>query len=143
MFHVTNTDAVITLSGVALHNADEENVLLSVCADGWSGGENIAILNASGQDLTGNVLVGDDSEFSLTLSDGSSLTGAFSGDIRNASGAVVSSKIGKVTVSLDGSSSWTLTSDCYISSFTGDPASVRANGHTLYVNGVALEGVSQ
>ena len=35
---------------------------------------------------------------------------------------------------------WTLTGDAYISSFTGNAASVVSNGYTLYVNGVALTG---
>lgn len=37
-------------------------------------------------------------------------------------------------------STWTLTGDAYISSFTGNAASVVSNGYTLYVNGVALTG---
>jgi hypothetical protein len=45
-----------------------------------------------------------------------------------------------VNVTLDSSSVWTLTADTDISSFTGDAANVVANGHTLYVNGVALSG---
>lgn len=99
MFHVTNTDAVITLSDVALHNEDEESVLLSVCADGWSGGDNAAVVRATEQRLEGAILVGGDAELSLTLSDGSSFSGYFSGDIKNAEGTVVSTQIGKVSVS--------------------------------------------
>ena len=34
LFHVTNTNAIITLNGVTLKNEDAANVLLSVCADG-------------------------------------------------------------------------------------------------------------
>ena len=49
VFHVTNTNAVINLSGVKIVNKDSENILLSVCADGWSGAGNIATLNADGQ----------------------------------------------------------------------------------------------
>ena len=48
VFHVTNTSAVITLSGVSISNSDSEGVLLSVCDDGWSGASNIAELDASG-----------------------------------------------------------------------------------------------
>ena len=60
MFHVTNTNAVITLSGVTLNN-EGSDVLLSVCDDGWSGASNIATLNADAQQLQGTILVGDDS----------------------------------------------------------------------------------
>jgi hypothetical protein len=43
-------------------------------------------------------------------------------------------------VTLDGTSTWALTGDTYITSFTGDAANVVSNGYTLYVNGVALTG---
>ena len=42
-------------------NNDSDNILLSVCADGWSGAGNIATLNADGQELSGIIKVGDDS----------------------------------------------------------------------------------
>ena len=74
MFHVTNTHAVITLNGVNLFNEDAENVLLSVCDDGWNGAENNAELYAAAQELEGTILVGSNSKFSLTLTGGSGLT---------------------------------------------------------------------
>ena len=137
MFHVTNTHAVITLNGVELVNKDNENVLLSVCADGWNGAGNIAELNAVGQVLTGTILVGDDSTLTLNLTEGSSFEGAISGEITNAKGETVSSEVGEVTVTLDATSTWTLTADTYITSFDGDIANVNANGYTLFVNGEA------
>jgi hypothetical protein len=66
LFHVTNTKAIITLDGVTLENEDAERVLLSVCADGWQGAKNKATLNASHQQLEGTILVGSDSELTLT-----------------------------------------------------------------------------
>ena len=135
MFHVTNNNAVITLNGVALTNADAENVLLSVCADGWSGAGNIATLNAANQVLTGTILVGSDSQLTLNLTEGSSFEGAISGSIVNAEGDTVSTEMGDVTVTLDAASTWTLTADTSISAFEGDLANVNANGYALYVNG--------
>ena len=135
MFHVTNTHAVITLTGVELVNEDDENILLSVCADGWNGASNIAELNAEGQSLTGTILVGDDSSLTLNLTEGSSFEGAISGEITNAKGESVSGEVGEVTVHLDDASTWTLTADTWITSFEGDLSNVNANGHTLYVNG--------
>ncbi len=140
VFHVTNTSAVITLSDVAIKNEDSDNVLISVCDDGWSGGSNKAVLNASKQTLTGAVLVGDNSSLDLMLSDGSSLTGYVSGSITNASGKTVSSDVGTVNVTLDGTSTWILTGDSYVTSFTGSASNVISNGYTLYVNGKALSG---
>ena len=138
MFHVTNTHAVITLTGVELVNEDAGNILLSVCADGWDGGSNIAELNAVGQSLSGTILVGDDSALTLNLTEGSGFEGAISGEITNAEGETVSSEVGEVTVALDDSSTWTLTADTWITALEGDTANVNANGHTLYVNGEAV-----
>ncbi|MBR0426306.1 MAG: hypothetical protein IJK01_09365 [Clostridia bacterium] len=140
IFHVTNTNAIITLTGVTLVNEDGENILLSVCADGWSGASNIATLNAIRQVLSGTILVGSDSELSLVLVDGSTFTGTISGNISNASGKSVSTEVGTVNVALDSTSTWTLTADTYITSFDGDASSIISNGYTLYVNGVALTG---
>ena len=140
VFHVTNTSAVITLEGVEIVNEDADNVLLSVCADGWSGGSNEAVLKAIVQELTGTILVGSDSTFTLELTDGSSFVGAFSGEIANAKGETISTELGTVSVTLDETSTWTLTGDTYVTAFTGDAANVISNGYTLYVNGAALEG---
>ena len=142
MFHVTNTNAVINLSGVELINEDAGNVLISVCDDGWDGAENIATLNADAQVLSGTVLVGSNSTLSLTLANGSSFTGAVNGEILNAKGDTVSADVGTVHVSLDNTSTWALTADSYISSFDGDPGCIISNGHTLYVDGTALTGTN-
>ncbi len=137
MFHVTNTNAVITLTGVTLVNAGSD-ILLSVCDDGWSGAGNVATLNAVGQALTGTILVGDNSTLTLNLTEGSSFEGTFSGEIENAKGATVSAEVGTVTVTLDDTSTWTLTADTFITEFNGDTANVVTNGYTLYVNGEAV-----
>ena len=141
MFHVTNTHAVINLSGVQLIN-EGSDILLSVCDDGWNGASNIAEVNADGQEMEGTILVGDNSTLTLTLTNGSAFTGYFSGEIENAKGETVSTEIGTVSVSLDETSTWTLTADSYITNFEGNAANVTGNGYTLYVNGVALEGIN-
>ena len=140
IFHVTNTNAVITLTNVTLVNEDGENVLLSVCADGWSGGSNIATLNTIREALSGTILVGSDSTLTLNLTDGSTFTGCIHGSITNAKGTTVSTEVGTVHVTLDSTSTWTLTGDTYITSFTGDASNIISNGYTLYVNGTALSG---
>ena len=140
MFHVTNTHAVITLSGVTLVN-EGSNILLSVCDDGWSGASNTAKLIADAQELNGTILVGDNSTLTLTLSNGSAFEGTFSGEITNAKGTQVSTEVGTVSVILDDTSTWTLTADTYVSSFDGDASHVIGNGYILYVNSTALEGI--
>ncbi len=140
VFHVTNTSAVINLSGVTITNEDSSNILLSVCDDGWSGGGNKATLNATSQKLSGAILVGSNSTLTLNLTSGSTFEGYVDGNITNAAGTVVSTEIGTVSVTLDDSSTWTLTSDSYVTEFSGNAAKVISNGYTLYVNGVALTG---
>ena len=137
MFHVTNTHAVITLSGVTLNN-EGSDVLLSVCDDGWNGASNTAELVADAQTLSGTILVGDNSTLTLTLSNGSSFEGTFSGEITNAKDSTVSTEVGTVNVVLDSASTWTLTADTWITGFEGDVSNVIGNGYTLYVNGEAI-----
>lgn len=140
VFHVTNTHAIISLENVAISNEDSEDVLLSVCDDGWNGAENNAALFAASQQLEGCILVGSNSKFSLTLTGGSGFVGSISGDIQNSSGTAVSTEVGEVSVTLDDTSTWTLTADTYITSFTGSASQIISNGYQLYVDGIALTG---
>ena len=140
MFHVTNTNADIELNGVKLTNEDAANVLISVCDDGWNGGNNKATFNAKAQDLVGAVLVGDNSTLALNLTEGTTFEGYVNGNIVNATNQTISTEVGTVTVTLDNNSTWTLTADSYVTEFNGTAANVIANGHTLYVKGTALTG---
>ena len=140
MFHVTNTNADIELNGVKLTNEDAANVLISVCDDGWNGGNNKATFNAKAQDLVGAVLVGNNSTLALNLTEGTTFEGYVNGNIVNASNQTVSTEAGTVAVTLDNNSTWTLTADSYVTEFNGTAANVIANGHTLYVKGTALTG---
>ena len=135
LFHVTNTNAIITLNGVKLTNQDPARVLLSVCADGWQGAANKATLNAVSQQLEGTILVGSDSQLTFTLSAGSTFTGSISGNITNAAGTTISTQTGQVYVTLADGCTWTLTADTHITSLQGDTSRIKANGHRLYVNG--------
>ena len=135
LFHVTNTNAIISLNGVKLVNDDPAKVLLSVCADGWQGATNKATLNVSRQQLEGTILVGSDSELTLTLADGSTFNGCIGGNITNAAGDSVSTETGTVHVTLGDDCTWTLTADTYITSLKGDAGRINTNGHRLFVDG--------
>ena len=63
-----------------------------------------------------------------------------SGAITNAKGETVSTEVGTVHVTLDATSTWTLTADTCVSSFTGDASGIVSNGYAIYVNGVAMTG---
>ena len=59
------------------------------------------------------MLVGDYSTLTISLTDGSTLEGYVSGIITNAKGDTVSTDVGTVSVTLDSTSTWTLTGDSY------------------------------
>lgn len=139
LFHVTNTDAIISLNNVKLVNEDPEKVLLSVCADGWQGAGNKATVNASRQQLEGTILVGSDSELTLTLAEGSTFKGCISGNITNAEGNSISTEPGTVNVTLGDDCTWTLTADTYIASLNGDTSRIKTNGHRLFMNGKQIK----
>ena len=139
MFHVTNTSANINLSDVKLVNEDNNNVLISVCDDGWNGDKNIATLNTSSQILSGVVLVGNNSSLTFNLTNGSSFDGYIDGKIVNASDETVSNEVGDVSITLDDSSKWTLTNDSYVSEFNGSAKNIIINGYKLYVNGIEYD----
>ncbi len=132
-FHVTNTNAIITLSDVAITNS-ADGILLSVCDDGWSGASNIATLNASAQALEGGVLVGSDSTLVMNISNSSTFDGYTSGSITNGKGSVVSSSIGTLNMTVGSGCTWNLTKDSYVSSLVNN-GTINTNGHNLYVNG--------
>lgn len=139
LLHVTNTNAIINLNDVKLVNEDPDKVLLSVCADGWQGAGNRATVNASRQLLEGNILVGSDSELTLTLADGSTFNGSILGHINNADGNSVSTETGTVNITLGDDCTWTLTADTYITSLKGAASRIKPNGHRLFVNGKEMK----
>ena len=105
-----------------------------------SGGSNIATLDATSQKLSGLVKVDNDSTLTMNLSSNSNFEGTIDGNISNASGIRVSTEVGNVSVTLDDTSTWTLTADSYVTSFHGNSQNIISNGHTLYVSGTALTG---
>lgn len=139
VFHVTNTKGVISLSGVSITNEDKDNVLLSVSPDGWGGGNNVAILNLAKCTINSDILVAKKAKLTLNLSGGASFTGKISGKITDADGQTVSTERGVVHVNIDSTSTWTLTEDTYVTSFTGNMKNVNLNGYQLHINEEAPE----
>lgn len=133
LFYVTNTTTTINLSDVDLTLAND--VLLrdtgNSSSRGWgtegaNGGK--VTMTADNQKLTGQIIVDKISTLNLSMKNGTTYTGAINQD-----GAA-----GDVTVTLDSSSTWTLSADSYVTTFNGDVSNINANGHTLYVNGTAV-----
>lgn len=133
LFYVTNTTTSINLSNVNLTLAND--VLLRDTGNsnsrGWgTEGENggKVTMTADNQKLEGQIIVDKISTLDLSMKNGTTYTGAI-----NQSGAA-----GTVTVTLDDSSTWTLSADSYVTTLNGNISHINANGHTLYVNGVAV-----
>ncbi len=128
MFYCTNTDSAIHLQNAAL-NLSDDGTLLIVSAgrwgkDGRNGGD--CVLNAKDQLLEGTITVDDISTLALHL-ENSAYTGAI-----NETG-----EAGNITVTLDESSTWTLTGDSHISAFEGDLSHVVMGGYQLLIDGAA------
>ena len=132
MFYVTNTSCEIKLSDVKFNMAD--GVFLRAVGNtssrGWGkqgkNGANVKMSLAS-QSVSGDIVVDDISTLDLTLSS-SDITGAINSD--NSSGSIV--------LTLDGSSSITLTGDSYVTEFNGDISQINAGNFHFYVNGEKL-----
>ncbi|MBR2274944.1 MAG: hypothetical protein IJ873_02610 [Lachnospiraceae bacterium] len=131
MFHVTNVTTTINLTNVDLSYAEnEDKVLLDISADSWgTAGKNggNATVNLAEQVAEGAIEVDDSSSLTLNLTGSSSYTGAI-----NSSGSA-----GDVNVTIEDGSTWILTGDSYIHSYTGSMSSINLNGYTLYINGAA------
>ena len=128
IFFVNNTTATIDLTGAAIVNEDSEGVFLRAAAAGWgsegSNGGHVT-MNASSQNIEGDMIVDEVSSLNLYLKDSSSFSGAINSD----------GESGDVYVEIEDGSTWTLTGDSYISSLTCSAGSINLNGHKLYVNG--------
>ena len=128
IFFVNNTTASIDLTGAVIVNEDSEGVFLRAAAAGWgSDGSNggHVTLNASQQNIEGDMVVDDISSLNLYLKESSSFSGAINPDGEG----------GDVYVEIEEGSAWTLTGDSYITSLTCSAGSINLNGHKLYVNG--------
>jgi hypothetical protein len=130
LFYVTNSTGVIMLKGVSL--TADSGTLVKAAAGNWgSSGSNggTVILTADGQVLEGNLIADSISSITAMLKNGSSLAGAINAD-PTAKAA---------SLSLDASSTWTVTADSYLtvlSDAAGISGStitnITGNGHTVY-----------
>ena len=132
MFYITNTDAVINLTGNKL--IFTSGVLLDAAGNstnnwgtpGKNGGN--VTLNAVKQELSGDITCDEISTVSLDLK---------SSTFR---GAVDADDTGSVSVALDSTSVWEVTADSYVTSISDSDTSysnIRSNGHTIYYDKAA------
>ena len=133
MFFITNTEAIINLTNTKLSYGSNlliSNKGTSEWGNSGSNGGNLT-LNATNQELTGNVEVDNISTLTMNLNESSSYTGT----INSANTAK------SITLKLDSSSKITLTGDSYVTSLEDSDSSysnINFNGYKLYVNGTAI-----
>lgn len=133
-FYVTNTTATINLENNQIINNDASGNLLRIQADSWgNSGSNggTVTLNLTNQSATGNIVVDSISALAMSLKNGSSFMGVINGE-----------DAGEVSLTLDSSSTLTLTGDTYIKSLTNADttnSNINLNGYKLYVNGTLLK----
>ena len=133
-FYVTNTTAEINLENNKIINNDATGNFLRIQKDSWGkSGSNggTVTLNLTNQSATGNIVVDSISSLTMSLKNGSTFKGAING-----------ANTGTVSLSLDKSSTLTLTGDTYIKSLTNADttnSNINTNGYKLYVNGTLLK----
>ena len=133
MFFVTNTSAVIDLTDTKLDFGS--GVLLSAKAtDEWgqegSNGGTVT-LKAAEQTLAGDIQLDKLSSLTMDLSSGSTYTGTINKE----------NSAKSIALKLDKTSKIKLTGDSYVTSLEdadADYSNIDFNGHTLYVNGKAV-----
>ena len=127
-FYVSNTSAVINLTNNKIINNDSTGYFLRAQADAWgnegnNGGK--VTLNLTNQEVDGNIGVDEISSLTMNMT-----ASSFKG--------IIDAKDGEVKLTLDKSSTITLTGDSYVTSLTNADSSnsnINLNGYKLYVGG--------
>ncbi len=133
-FYVTNTTAEINLENNKIVNCDSKGNFLRIQKDSWGNEGNnggVVTLNLTNQKVNGNIVVDSISKLTMNLTENSSYKGAIN-----------AKNEGEVTLSIDKSSSLTLTGDTYVKSLKNADKSnsnINLNGYKLYVNGVEFK----
>lgn len=133
-FYVTNTSCTIDLADVSIVNADGNLLTVSGndASHGWGNvGSNggTCDLTVSTQILEGSIVVDQISSLTMKLTDNSSFNGTVNSDGQG----------GNVNVALDGTSTWTLTDNAYITEFDGNVDNITTGNYHVYVGGVVLK----
>ncbi len=127
--YVSNTSAVINLENTKFINNDSNGYFFRAQKDSWgkegsNGGK--ATINLTNQEVNGNIGVDEISSLVMNMKS-SSFKGTFD------------AKDGDVKVTLDKTSTITLTGDSYITSLDNADSTnsnINLNGYKLYINGV-------
>lgn len=131
LFFITNTDANASLKNVAVTNSTDTLISAGATSRWGTSGKNGGKLNftADTETLGGKVICDKISSVSMALKNNTTFTGSINTD----------NKLAKVTVSLDSTSKWIVTSDSYVKALTDSDSSlanIKSNGHTIYYDAV-------
>ena len=133
LFYNTNDTAYVYLSNVTLANSCD--TLVRSILGSWGGssatkGGNTHLV-CSNQILSGIIYIDSNSKATLNLSNSSSYTGR-----------ITTGKIAKMAAAtLDATSSWSLTGDSYLTSFTNanlTNSNIISNGYHIFLNGIKI-----
>lgn len=133
-FYVTNTTATINLENNKIINNDSTDNFLRIQKDSWGNtGSNggVVTLNLTNQEVSGNIVVDEISKLTMNMTNSSTFKGILN-----------SSNEGEVSLTLDKTSSITLTGNTYIKSLTNSDSTnsnINLNGYKLYVDGIELK----
>ena len=138
IIYVTNTSTVIELENNEIINNDQDGAFLKIGAAKWgtegkNGGE--VVLNATNQKIEGDIYVDNISTLDLSLKSISSYIGTINAD----------NTANKLSVTLDSTSTLTLTGDSYITELNNevsDNSNINLNGYNLYVNGTKISSTN-
>ena len=130
-FYVTNTTATINLENNTIVNKDTTGNFLRIQKDSWGrSGSNggVVTLNLTKQKAEGTIVVDSISQLTMNLTNNSSFKGMIN-----------TSNKGNVTITMDKTSTLTLTGDTYIDSLTNEDESnsnIILNCYKLYIGGI-------
>lgn len=140
LFYVNNSTGIITLKGVAV-TAGSGTLIQAAANSRWgtagANGGNV-VFTADGQALTGDMAADYISTIAATLRNGSSLTGAINAEHTAKS----------VSLALDASSTWTVTTDSYLTCLDDSGGisgttitNITGNGHNVYYDATACSAL--
>ena len=149
MFYTTNTESTFSLNNVKMTYSDSNDFFLKCTGNankrGWGkSGSNGAdcVFTATEQDMQGDIIWDSISTLEFTMKSGSTLTGAIVDDETNAGDG----GSGYANVTIDKTSTWTVTGDSRVSKLVcsgtivdnqGKNVTIKGNDGKVYVKGTS------
>ncbi len=134
MFYITNTHAIVTLSGVEITTNETDGYTFNITGNSASRGWGTAGANGAQAEITlddqvleGDIRVDTVSTMTLDLTNGTEFTGTINIEDNEQDGTAVDDN---AVVTIDEDSTWVLTGDCTITSLENN-GTIEFNGYTI------------